>query len=133
MQMLLVLALLSYVLAVTTGSYVVETHCGEVEGHLKDIDPNIIEYLGIPFAKNTAGKRRWTKPEYLEKSDHSCWNNTFKADKFGPMCPQRGGYDEDCLSINIWTPVISSTVLRPVMVFIPGGGLVEEGSHIYVC
>ncbi|MCK5090211.1 MAG: carboxylesterase family protein, partial [Hyphomicrobiaceae bacterium] len=58
-----------------------------------------------------------------------------KATRFGPSCPQklRPGIhlelSEDCLSLNIWTPVslrqIGSSEPVPVMVFIYGGSFRE--------
>lgn len=44
---------------------------------------------------------------------------------FGPACPQRGKryqpQSEDCLFLNIWTPVATSKHARPVMVYFHGG------------
>ncbi len=86
---------------------IVQTHCGPVLGHIAT-DPSIVEYLGIPYAKAATKAWRWRKPEFLEREDKSCWQGTFKADNFGPLCPQRGDYNEDCLSINVWTPLDAS-------------------------
>jgi carboxylesterase type B len=109
----------------------VNTHCGPVRGHYLE-DVKTFEFLGIPFAKSTAGAKRWTAPEPLSKVDESCWNGTLDAFKFGSICPQPNPLgetvgDEDCLSVNIWTanlPNRSNTSL-PVLVFIHGGSLVE--------
>jgi para-nitrobenzyl esterase len=47
------------------------------------------------------------------------------ADRFGPVAPQRGQYQpqaEDCLFLNIWTPIDArSGGRRPVMVYFHGG------------
>jgi para-nitrobenzyl esterase len=48
------------------------------------------------------------------------------------MCPQLsplnggfvGGSDEDCLTLNVWSPAEPSETARPVMVWIHGGGFV---------
>jgi para-nitrobenzyl esterase len=48
----------------------------------------------------------------------------FRADTFGPICPQGKGdqrASEDCLFLNIWTPGTSPAAKRPVMLYIHGG------------
>jgi para-nitrobenzyl esterase len=49
----------------------------------------------------------------------------FDAAGFAPSAPQRGEryrpHDEDCLSLNIWTPEASPARRRPVMVYFHGG------------
>lgn len=52
-----------------------------------------------------------------------------KADRldpvFGPACPQMGDryrpQSEDCLFLNVWTPVTAKSAKRPVMVYFHGG------------
>ncbi|MFC4296349.1 carboxylesterase/lipase family protein [Novosphingobium tardum] len=48
-----------------------------------------------------------------------------RADRFGPIAPQRSGANEpmseDCLSLNVWTPDANVTARRPVMVYFHGG------------
>ncbi|PRC61248.1 carboxylesterase, partial [Mycobacterium sp. ITM-2017-0098] len=39
--------------------------------------------------------------------------------------------DEDCLSLNVWTPAGESDEPRPVMVWIHGGSFVAGSSGIY--
>ena len=40
--------------------------------------------------------------------------------------------DEDCLSLNVWTPEWPSKSRMPVMVWIPGGGNIAGGSNLPV-
>ncbi|MEM7587051.1 MAG: carboxylesterase family protein, partial [Acidobacteriota bacterium] len=60
-------------------------------------------YLGIPYAQDTSGKKRWTDPQPEPK-----FTNVHQATAFGPECPQQVGGEvqgeEDCLSLNVWTP-----------------------------
>ena len=47
-----------------------------------------------------------------------------RATAFGPACPQRGKYrpqSEDCLFLNIWTPMADARARLPVMVYVHGG------------
>jgi len=109
---------------------VVSTTSGDVRGFVQD---GLNVYLGIPYAKPPTGTRRFKAPEPLPK-----WNNVFNAYEFGAVCPQV--YDaieldnpkekvneEDCLTLNIWSPPTSSEK-KAVMVFIHGGGFVVGSS-----
>ena len=87
-------------------------------------------WLGIPYAKPPVGKLRFQAPQKLEPSDAE-----FDAKKFGfaprqdedPMEPASlTPKSEDCLTLNIWTRPHEG--LKPVMVFIPGGGFVNGGT-----
>ncbi|XP_044742128.1 acetylcholinesterase 4 [Chrysoperla carnea] len=99
--------------------------------------PNPIHaYLGIPYALPPIGSRRFAPPE-----KHPGWNKTLYAANIPPNCPhlpskrssaieqhQSRSYDsdtqsEDCLYLNIWTPVISKRMMNtriPVLVFFDG-------------
>ena len=78
-------------------------------------------YLGIPFAAPPIGELRWRPPQPVKP-----WAGILRADRFGPVCvqPTSAGTDfsEDCLLVNVWTPLAKSSALLPVMVWIPGGG-----------
>ena len=103
-------------------------------------DNNTYEFLGIPFAR----AKRFEYSKLIEKYD------VFEATKMGNSCPQyrqlypnldsperlfyyrefREGltfnYDEDCLNLNIYTPVNAKGC--PVIVFFHGGGF-NSGSN----
>lgn len=56
-----------------------------------------------------------------------CWNGTYDATKVKPACyAQNGsptqGMSEDCLNMNIYSPVRNDTQLLPVLFFVYGGG-----------
>jgi len=86
-------------------------------------------WLGIPYAQPPLGELRWRAPRPL-----SPWDGTRRALAYGAACPQlalfggEGRVDgaEDCLTLNIWSPRLTSTELAgarlPVLVWIHGGG-----------
>ena len=109
---------------------IVSTATGEIRGFVQD---GLNIYLGIPYAKEPSGSRRFKAPEPQPK-----WNGVFEAYEFGAVCPQV--YDaielddpdeklnvEDCLKLNIWSPA-TGDARKPVMVFIHGGGFVVGNS-----
>lgn len=63
-----------------------------------------------------------------------------EATSYGPSCYQSdwlsGSQSEDCLNLDIYTPVDltraqTTSVLKPVMVFIHGGGFIGGSSNFY--
>lgn len=84
-------------------------------------------FKGIPYAAPPVGSLRWKLPVKPEP-----WSTVRTADTFGNICPQYNTSgtvtgDEDCLTLNVWTPDLKPDIKRPVMVFIHGGGH-EQGS-----
>ncbi len=114
-------------------SAIVETSYGKLEGVEQD---GLAVFRGIPFAKPPVGDLRFRAPERAER-----WEGVRDASRFGAACPQgpRAGaeqpasvfagmfgqgdldIDEDCLTLNVWTPDVDGGQ-RPVMVWIHGGG-----------
>src|SRR5580658_10271703 len=84
-------------------------------------------FLGIPFAATTGGDNRWKPPQPA-----AAWTTTLNATALGPICPQidpstmaySTTSDENCLSLNVWTPDPAPTTPVPVMVWIFGGAFV---------
>jgi para-nitrobenzyl esterase len=80
-----------------------------------------IYWKGIPYATPPVGSLRWKPPQPA-----SAWNGIRDASSFGATCVQLStsgeilGGDEDCLTVNIWTPAHPTGPL-PVMVWIHGG------------
>ncbi len=83
-------------------------------------------FLGIPYAKAPVGSLRWCAPEPAER-----WEGVRPAKQFGPIAIQTTGacfnlrettQSEDCLSLNIWTASLDREAVKPVMLWIHGGG-----------
>ena len=108
---------------------VASTTEGEVAGFQTERGMNA--FLGIPYAEPPVGNLRFAPPKPVTD-----WTHVRPAYRFGPTCPQgRDEFepasllhqDEDCLSLNVWTPGIDA-VKRPVVVYIHGGGFLLGGS-----
>jgi carboxylesterase type B len=88
-----------------------------------------VVYKGIRYAS----AERWTSSRVV--TDYG--DAPQAATAFGPICPQAGGpgtMAEDCLYLNVWTPVAGNAARAdlPVLVFIHGGAFVEgAGSQPY--
>jgi para-nitrobenzyl esterase len=89
-----------------------------------------VAFLGVPFAAPPVGALRWRPPQ-----PPLAWEGPRAADRWPSACPQPSGVgggdgpdaseilgDEDCLFLNVWTPAPGAADLRPVLVFIHGGG-----------
>lgn len=105
---------------------------GQLEG--KTLKSGVVVFKGVPYAAPPVGNLRWKAPIPLAK-----WNGVRSAFDFGPRPMQKSNImyefrskntDEDCLYLNIWTPSLKGTALKPVYVFIHGGSFVRgDGSQ----
>ena len=93
------------------------------------------EFLGIPYAAPPVSSLRWRPPAAA-----ASWHGVRDATQFGPSCPQAaeknpflppGPISEDCLYLNVYTTASHPSGHRPVLVWIHGGGLVQDGARNY--
>ncbi|MGK2867346.1 MAG: carboxylesterase/lipase family protein [Mycobacterium sp.] len=90
-------------------------------------------FAGIPYAAPPTGALRWQPPQPVTP-----WTGVRDATTMGPRCLQDEGSDlemgrqtdEDCLTLNVWTPPPTKE-LRPVMVWIHGGAFINGNGGMY--
>ncbi len=109
------------------GPTLVQTDHGPVQGTMLDTTRR---FAGIPFAAPPVGALRWKPP-----ADPAAWTKPLQATNLGPACTgislsggPATGTSEDCLTINVWTP-LEKTAHAPVLLWIYGGGFVGGGSN----
>lgn len=96
----------------------------------------VLSFKGVPYARPPIGRLRWQAPQPVEP-----WLGVRSASDFGATAPQLpnavdallgavpGRRDENCLTLNIWTPNCDGSK-RAVMVWVHGGAFVAgAASH----
>jgi acetylcholinesterase len=127
-----------------------DTTSGQVQGFVNETTPNVVQFLGVPFAEAPVGARRWLPAEPKSKE-----YGLINATRFGPSCPQwetdvdfqptvytvdapnfnptpLNYQSEDCLSLNIWAPYHEKDVTKPlpVLLWLYGGGFGAGGGNV---
>jgi para-nitrobenzyl esterase len=126
--------------AVTTGRmngplfFDADTSSGIVRG---TVNTGVKIFRGIRYGADTGGKNRFMPPR-----KPAPWTGARNCIGYGPISPQTasgfrsdysqliqwdkhigtGGMNEDCLSLNIWTPGVNDNAKRAVLVSFHGGG-----------
>jgi para-nitrobenzyl esterase len=92
-------------------------------------------FLGVPYAAPPVGPLRWRPPQPVQR-----WHGVRDALAFGPDFAQAPNpklraprQDEDCLYLNIWTPVVDAAARLPVMVWLHGGGFTSGSGSDQRC
>lgn len=112
-------------------SPVAETRSGLVRGVA---ERDVLVFKGIPYAAPPVGERRLRPP-----APETPWTGERDGTEYAAWAPQRaaangigvelGAVDEDCLTLNVWTPSLDGR--RPVMVWIHGGAfLTGSGASV---
>ena len=93
-------------------------------------DGRVVSFKGIPYAK---------AERFMAPTKPDSWTDVRSSMTYGPVCPieptttvndeiefpfhHDWGYtNENCLSLNVWTPQLTNAKKRPVMVWFHGGG-----------
>jgi hypothetical protein len=110
----------------------VVTRQGAVEGLRAK---GVSEFLGIPYALPPVGELRWRPPVAAQP-----WKGVRRSVEFGQACAQvttLGAFagpanaNEDCLTLNVFTPKTGASAKLPVIVWIHGGGNMDGSSRDY--
>ncbi|XP_049955853.1 esterase FE4-like [Schistocerca serialis cubense] len=112
----------------------IQTSLGSLRGQAEQSvsGQTMYTFKGVPYAEPPVGTLRFQPPVAKQP-----WDGVRDALAAGSMCVQldtaadRG--QEDCLFLNVYTPELpaETTTLRPVMVFIHGGGFVNGAGITY--
>ncbi|PSN70828.1 para-nitrobenzyl esterase [Corynespora cassiicola Philippines] len=130
------------------GNLTIDTTSGPVTGLVNGTTPHVAQFLGIPFAEQPVGERRWLPPVAKSREER------IDATRFGPGCPQFEGNasnvwltdapefvtpanttGEECLVVNVWAPWKQQQKKKhneslPVIAWIYGGGFQTGSGHI---
>jgi para-nitrobenzyl esterase len=139
-----IIAISALLLAISSPSVAQNTPVLTVEGgQLEGVveTEGVSLYKGIPYAAPPVGELRWKQPQPVKP-----WQGVRRCDKFGAASLQGGQAEgsfywkefyqdgdpemsEDCLYLNVWTPVAGTDAKLPVMFWIHGGAFQNGFGH----
>jgi para-nitrobenzyl esterase len=94
-------------------------------------------FLGVPYAMPPVGERR-----FLPTARVPAWEGIRNATEFGPGDSQPGSVrayllqgrpgrtDENCLTLNVWTPDPDPAAHLPVLVWVHGGAFTNGAGSV---
>jgi len=108
---------------------------GKINGKTDTFDGKEVNvFLGVRYAEPPIGDLRFKKPLPVKE-----WSEPIEATKWSSPCQQtqrhkgflNNNFSEDCLHLNIWSPLISdsSDELKAVIFYIHGGVLLYGSSN----
>ena len=113
----------------------VDAPAGALRGAVDRREPSVTSYLGIPYARPPVGALRLRRAVRAEP-----WAGERAALEFGSRCvqapsllaPSREAQSEDCLFLNVWSPLDAAAEPggHPVMVWFHGGGFTSGSGAI---
>ena len=107
-------------------------------GYIKGISENqSLVFKGVPYAQPPVGTLRFKSPQPAKN-----WKDTLSCEKFSSIAPQYDGRkqgltgSENCLSLNIYTPVTGPKAKMPVVVWVHGGAMTAgagkgQNGHVF--
>ncbi len=110
---------------------IAHTLLGDLQG---TPDAAVSAWLGVPYAQPPVGALRFAAPQPVP-----AWKGVRMTTNYGAACVQKPmgsikslgpSLDEDCLTLNIWSPAADGA-RRPVMVWIHGGAFILGSARIY--
>nr|QTY40900.1 venom polypeptide precursor [Doratifera vulnerans] len=113
---------------------IVQINDGKLEGVWDTTSENrrFAAFKGVPYANPPNGEYRFKDPRPVTK-----WSGVRNATVYGAPCLYLEGTleqifgDEDCLFLNIFTPILDSKAKLPVVVFIHGGDFMSGSGDLY--
>ncbi|KAL5318370.1 hypothetical protein ACEPPN_013430 [Leptodophora sp. 'Broadleaf-Isolate-01'] len=122
-----------YIAVVMHRALAVEVNLGHVRYRgLQNSTSGITSFYGIKYAKSPVGNLRWRPPVPIDTKRTHLSDDAVDATVRGPTCIQSvppwspgvitGEQNEDCLLLDILTPVTPISAKLPVLVQIHGGG-----------
>lgn len=97
---------------------VVQTRAGRLQG-TRD-STGLLQFRGVAYAAAPVGERRFRPARPVQP-----WAGVRPATAFGPWAPQGGSAgpqgDENCLTLNVWTPSLRAARPKAVVVWVHGG------------